>query len=142
MLNQVQHDIFFVFEICRSRLLDGRRKRQDGDTARSLDRHGDFPLMLGTVSRDPPGNDFSPFGNKITKDPRILIVDAQLLVRAEATDLSSQEGFFLSVPSLSFRFPRSTFLSFHPFLPHSGVPWRSPRHEFFFCLRGSARNVD
>jgi hypothetical protein len=55
--------------------------------------------MFGTVSGDPSRNDLSPFCNEIPKNPRILIVDIQLFIRAESTDLSSQERFFLPVGS-------------------------------------------
>jgi hypothetical protein len=47
--------------------------------------------MFGTISGDPSRNDLSPFRNEISKDSRIPIVDIQLFIRAESTDLRRVE---------------------------------------------------
>ena len=73
--------------------MDCHRKGQDGDITRPFYGDHHFPLMLCTVSGDPSGDDLSAFGNEVSKDPRVFIVDIQFLVGAEAADLSSHERF-------------------------------------------------
>jgi hypothetical protein len=85
-------------------------KRQDGNISSPFYGDSYLPLMFGTVSRNPSRNDLSSFRNEISKDPWIFIVDIQLFIRAESTDLSPQERFFLSVRSWSFN------RSLHPLL--------------------------
>ena len=83
-------------------LLLGRCERQEGDVARPFDGNGHLPLVLGTVTGDPPGNDFSTFGDKEAENSRVLVIDGQFLVGTESTDFSSQEGSFLAIPSGPF----------------------------------------
>ena len=96
------------------RLVDGCRKRQNGNIARPIDSDGYFSLVLRTISGDPPGNDLSTFCDKKSKDLWVLIIDIQFFVSAESADLSPQEGFFLPVLRRSFR--KSFRRSFHSLL--------------------------
>jgi len=59
--------------------------------------NGYFSLVFGTIPGDPSRDDLSSFCNEVTKDPCILIVDLQLFVSAESTDLSPQERFLFSI---------------------------------------------
>ncbi len=59
--------------------------------------------MFGTISGDPSWDDLSSFCNEITKNPCILIVDLQLFIGAESTDLSPQERFLFSIGGRLFR---------------------------------------
>ena len=87
------------------------RKRQNGNIAGPFDSDGYFSLVLCTVSGDPTRNDLSTFRNEKSKDLWILIIDIQLFVSAESTDLSPQERFFPSVLRGSFsRFSHSLLL--------------------------------
>ena len=90
-----------------------RGEWQNRNVTRSFDRRCHLPLVLCTVARDPPGNDFSPFGNKISEDSRVLIIDVHFLIGAESTNLAPDERFFLPVGSGSFRPVHSSLLSHH-----------------------------
>jgi hypothetical protein len=57
------------------RLMSGRRKRQNGNIARPFNGDGHLSLVFCTVPGDPTRDDLSSFRNKISKDPRVLIVD-------------------------------------------------------------------
>lgn len=81
----------------------GRCERQQGDIACPFDGNGHLPLMLRTVTGNPPGNNLPAFGNEEAKDSGILIIDGQFLVCAESTDFSSKEGSSLTVPSRPIR---------------------------------------
>ena len=65
-----------------------RGEGQDRNIARLFDRCGYHSLMLCTVSGDAPGNDLSPFGDKISQDPRVLIIDVEFLVGAKSANLA------------------------------------------------------
>ena len=77
----------------------GRRRGegQNRDIARLFDRSGDFPLVLGAIPGDSAGNDLPPFGDEISQDSRVLVIDVKFLVCAESADLTPQERFSLSV---------------------------------------------
>ena len=77
-------------------------KGQNGNIASPLDCHRHFPLMFCTVSRDSPGDNFTPFRDEIPKDLWILVIDIQFLIRTEAADLPSHERFFLPVGACFF----------------------------------------
>jgi len=83
--------------------MKGRCERQDGDITGSFDSNRHLPLVLCTVSRDPPRNDFPSFRNEESKDPGVLIVDVHFLIGTESTDLPSQKRSFLPVGSWPFR---------------------------------------
>lgn len=90
-----------------------RCEGQDGYVSGSFDSDGDLPLVFGTVSGDPPGNDLSPLRHEISKDPRVSIIDIEFLIGAKSTDLSSHKRFFLSIGSWFFtRLSHSLLLSF------------------------------
>ncbi len=96
----IQHTGFSTFSSLPLPCLIGCRcKWQDGYVSGPFDGDGDLPLVLGAVSGDPPGNDFPPFRHKISKDPRISIINIELLIGAKTADLSSHERFLLSVRS-------------------------------------------
>jgi hypothetical protein len=120
--------------------MDGRRKGQDGDITRPFDGDRHLSLVLRTVPGDPSGNDFPPFRNEISKDSRVPIVDLQFFIRAETTNLSPQERFFLSIHCWFLtRFSHSFLLScadpsFGPTPQLSGSPLRLPPFEFDFSL--------
>ncbi len=91
---------------------------ENRDIARSLDRRRHLSLVLRTVARDSPGDDFTPLGDEVSQDPRVLIIDIQLLIGAESTYLPPDKRFFLPVCSGSFSRPVHSFLlslrSLHP----------------------------
>lgn len=88
----------------------GCRKRKNGDIARPFKGYRHLPLMFGTVARDPSRNDLSTFRNKIPEDLRVLVVNVQLLIRAESADLPPHERLFLSVLWCSFSWPSHSIL--------------------------------
>ena len=93
-------------------LTGGRCKRQDGNITSPFDGDRHLSLVLRTVPGNPTGNDLPPFRYEITKDPWIPIVDLQFFIRAETTNLSPQERFFLSIRSWFLsRFPHPLLLS-------------------------------
>ncbi len=53
-----------------------------------FDGRGQPPLVPSTISRDSPGNDFSPIGNELPQKLVILVVDFIHRVLAETTSLS------------------------------------------------------
>ena len=132
-----------------------RRKRQNGNIAGPFNGDGHLSLVFRTVPGDPTWDDLPSFRNKISKDPRVLIVDIQFLIGAESTDLSPQERFFLSIRCWPFsRFPHALLLSsMDPShllmdrclvcsLPSSGGPSRSPPYEFDFSPLVFSSSVD
>ncbi len=76
-----------------------RCEGQDGYVPGPFDGDRDLPLVFGTVSGDPPGNNLPSFRHEISKNPRISIIDIELLIGAKPTDLSPHEGLLLSVRS-------------------------------------------
>lgn len=66
--------------------------RKQGNISRSLDRFSYFALMLRTIARYPPGNDFAPFGYKSTESSRVFVIYRDLLVRTETANLSALES--------------------------------------------------
>jgi hypothetical protein len=92
--------------------MSSRRKGENGNIARPFNGDGHLSLVLRTVPGDPTWDDLPSFRNKISKDPRILIVDIQFLIGAESTDLPPQERFFLSIRCWPFsRFSHALLLS-------------------------------
>ncbi len=106
-------------------LVSGRCKGQDGNISGPFDGDRHLPLVFCAVSGNPSWDDLSSLCNEISKDPRVLIVDVQLLVGTESADLPSEERSLLSVGSwsltwsihhlllfvvkLSYRLPPPTF---------------------------------
>ena len=89
-------------------------KGQNRNIPSPFDGHGYFSLVFGTIPGDPSRNDLPSFCNEITKDPCILIVDFQLSIGAESTDLSPQERFLFSFGRrLLSRFPHLLLLSLY-----------------------------
>jgi hypothetical protein len=80
-----------------------RREGQNGDITRSLDRRCHLSLMLRAVARNSAGDDFTPLGDEVSQNPRVLIVDIELLIGAESTYLSPDKRF--SSGSLVFQWP-------------------------------------
>src|SRR5690606_19465 len=68
----------------RLRLLVVGSERQERDVARTLDRERERPLMLGAGARDTPGHDLAALGDEVLQALRVLVVDRQRLVGAEA----------------------------------------------------------
>src|SRR5512135_3052484 len=54
---------------------------------RLLDLHRQLPLVLRAVPRDAAGDDLSPFGDELLDHVRVLVVDRELFLRAEAAEL-------------------------------------------------------
>jgi hypothetical protein len=89
-----------------------RGKRQNRNIPPPFNGDGYFSLVFGTIAGDPTRDDFSPFGNEITKDPCIFIVDLQFFIGAESTDLSPQERLLFSFGGRLFsRSPHVLLLS-------------------------------
>jgi hypothetical protein len=84
-------------------LLHRRGKGQNRNIPCPFNGNGYFSLVFGTITGDPSRDDLSSFCNEITKDPCILIVDLQLFIGAESTDLSPQERFLFSIGGRLFR---------------------------------------
>jgi hypothetical protein len=78
-------------------------KGQNRNIPSPFNGNGYFSLVFGTIPGDPSRDDLSSFCNEITKDPCILIVDLQLFIGAESTDLSPQERFLFSIGGRLFR---------------------------------------
>lgn len=72
----------------------GANEGQQCDGACPFYGMGQCALVLGTGARNPTGYDFSPFGNKVLETFRILIIDDQAAIRAEAADLTAMENSF------------------------------------------------
>jgi hypothetical protein len=122
----------------RKKLMDGSGKGKDRNVASPFDGNRHLSLMLCAVPRYPPGDDLSPLRDEISKDLWVLIIDFQLLVRAESTDLAPHKGFFLPVGTCSFwRSPHSILLVF---LTHRAV--ESPAFEDRACRRSGSTLCD
>ncbi len=94
------------------RLMRRCGKRQNSDVTCPFNGGGYFSLMLRTISRDSSRDDLPSLCNEVTKNPGILIVDIQLLIRTESTDLSPYERFPLSFGGWLFsRLPHLLLLS-------------------------------
>jgi len=95
----------------------GCAEGQNGDVACPFDCSCHFPLVLRTVSRNPTGNDFPPFCDKIPQNSRVLVIDAELLVGAEPADFAPQKGPPPPLASRSIRRSGSPpFVSLRSFL--------------------------
>lgn len=79
----------------RLRLPFGNAKGEQGDCPRSLDGHGQLPLMFCAVSRDPAWHDLASLRSEIAERLRVLVFNFQVRVRAEATEFSPMEELFL-----------------------------------------------
>ena len=69
-------------------------ERHQGHIARSLDRRGELPLVLGAVSRYAPGNDLPALRDQAAEPLDVLVVDKFDFVGAEAADFPAYESFF------------------------------------------------
>ncbi len=65
------------------------REGQNRNISRAFDRCRYRPLMFGAVAGNPAGNDLAPFGNKVSQDTRVLIIDIDFFVGAKSTNLAS-----------------------------------------------------
>jgi len=72
-----------------------RDKRHDGDGACAFDCDSQFSLMSGAIARDSSGHDFTAFRDKIIENHRVLIINLNIRVRAEAAELLSVKKFLL-----------------------------------------------
>src|SRR5262249_42799152 len=68
------------------------RERHEGDHARALDGQRHLALVLGAVAADATRNDLAAVGDEVLERLRVLVVDEDLLVGAEAADLSAREA--------------------------------------------------
>src|SRR5438552_8718297 len=59
------------------------RERQKGDGPRPLDGERDLALVTRAVARDAPGHDFAAIADEVLQRLRVLVVDGDVLVRAE-----------------------------------------------------------
>ena len=73
----------------------GYDKREQGDRPRPLDRYGQFPLVFGAVSRNPPRHDLASLRREIPERLSFLIFDLQIGVRTEAAELPPVKEFLL-----------------------------------------------
>src|SRR5215468_12757098 len=79
----------WIFSMASSLARHG--ERHEGDHARALDGERHLALVLGAVAADAPGNDLAPVGDEVLERLRVLVVDLDLLVGAEAADLPARE---------------------------------------------------
>src|SRR5512140_1401768 len=57
------------------------------ENPRLLDLHRQLPLVLRAVPRDAAGDDLPPLGDELLDHVRVLVVDRELFLRAEAAEL-------------------------------------------------------
>ena len=62
---------------------------QQGDLTRPLDRQGQFALVLGAGSGNPPRDDFTALRGEIAECLGLLVFDYQTLVGTKAADFAS-----------------------------------------------------
>lgn len=97
-----------------------------------LNLPGKFPLVLGAISRNSPGNDFPPLGQEIFQQAIILIINLQGTVRTKTTDLSPR--IFPSACSwFILRSVHQASFSLHIFHTVGDDPYLS-FHSSFTCL--------
>src|SRR5512147_1299407 len=74
---------------CTATSLHHRGERQESHAAGLFDGGGQAALMARAVAGDPARDDLAAIRDEVSEDTRILVVDAQSLLGAEAADLSS-----------------------------------------------------
>src|SRR5579859_5258535 len=62
------------------------------DHAGALDRDAHLALMARAIARDAPLDDLAAVGDEVLEGLRILVVDPDLLVGAEAANLATREA--------------------------------------------------
>src|SRR5688572_19966242 len=90
-------------------LLPRHGERHERDHPRALDRQRHLALVLGAVAADAPRDDLAAVGDEVLQRLRVLVVDDDLLVGAEAADLATREAAALAAarapaPALAFAF--------------------------------------
>src|SRR5215471_174579 len=88
--------MIWIFSMARLASLAGDRERHEGDHARALHGERHLALVLGAVAADAPGHDLAPVGDEVLERLRVLVVDHDLLVGAEAADLAAREAALAS----------------------------------------------
>jgi hypothetical protein len=83
----------------RSPLADVGDEGQQRDVPSPFDGHSELPLVWGTGTGYPTGDDFSPVRHKASKAPDILVVYVLQLVHTEFADFFST----IALPSLEIR---------------------------------------
>src|ERR1700744_175897 len=81
-------------------LLSGHGERHERDHAGALDRRAHLALMRGAVAADATRNDLAAIGDEVLQRLRILVVDGDVLVGAEAADLATGEATLARVLAL------------------------------------------
>ena len=62
---------------------------EQGHLAGTLDFAGQQTLMVRAGTGDAAGDDLAAFGDEVAQDVRALVVQGQILVRAEAAELAT-----------------------------------------------------
>src|SRR5262249_43926861 len=75
-------------------------ERHERDHAGALDRDAHLALMRGAVAADATRNDLAAIGDEVLQRLRILVVDGDVLVGAEAADLATGEATLARVLAL------------------------------------------
>jgi hypothetical protein len=71
-------------------------KRHDCDRTGALDGNGQLSLVTGAISGNSSGHDLAAFGDKITEDYRVFIINFNIGVRAESAEFLSVKKFLVS----------------------------------------------
>src|SRR5262249_55058041 len=77
--------------------------------ARALDLAGQRALVPGAVPADPAGDDLAALGQEDPQRLRVLVVDLELLVRAETADLVAREHLAAGAAALLLGALRDAF---------------------------------
>src|SRR5579864_9403872 len=85
---------------CMIGLLSRHGERHQRDHARALDRRRHLALMRGAVAADAPRNDLAAVGDEVLQRLRILVIDRDILVGAEAAHLAAREAALARVLAL------------------------------------------
>src|SRR5262245_35708226 len=96
----------WIFSIARP-LLARHGEGHERDHARPLDGQRHLALVLGAVAADAPRDDLAAVGDEVLEGLRVLVVDLDLLVGAEAADLAPREAALAAgaaAPALSTLF--------------------------------------
>jgi hypothetical protein len=77
-----------------------RDKRHNGDGTRSLYGDCQFSLMIGTISSNSSGHDFSTLRDEVVENDRVFVINFNVGVRAEPADLPAVVDLPVAGPSV------------------------------------------
>src|SRR5512143_2512182 len=80
-------------------------ERDERHDAGFLDLHRQLPLVLGAGPRDAPRDDLPALGDEMLEHVHVLVVELEVLLRAEAAELLPHVPFLLSASGAAVRSP-------------------------------------